>query len=474
MPITQRIDGDIDFVDLHQQHPKRYPHLLQTVARLQSEQVSYDILFACPGETLALNNGQLSHTETNSEFNTKTNANFLTAFDQCWRSESRDCTDDPRLPFRGGWFVFLSYELAGQVEPSLVLPKSCAGALPTAFATRIPAAIIKNHRNNDIHIIAEQQYADCVQIIADDVRLCQRQVKDTHKAASHLPDEPVVESIHEEDPAHYLQSVEKIKSYIKDGDVFQVNLSRLWQARLKQHVSTTDIYRRLRLSNPAPFFALATYKQHAIISSSPERLVSVTNRIIQTRPIAGTRPRGHSKSKDIANLNELIAHPKERAEHIMLIDLERNDVGRVSIPGSVKVNELMVLESYAHVHHIVSNIQGQLPASTSPGDVINAVFPGGTITGCPKVRCMEILAELEQSPRGAYTGSLGYVNHDGSMDFNILIRTLVKSQREISLRAGGGIVADSVAEKELQETRAKAKGLLLALGVDVSDDNRTD
>ena len=147
----------------------------------------------------------------------------------------------------------------------------------------------------------------------------------------------------------------------------------------------------------------------------------------------------------------------------MLIDLERNDLGRVCVPGSVKVNELMVLESYSHVHHIVSNVQGKLRDTVSPSDVIRAVFPGGTITGCPKVRCMEIIAELEQIDRGPYTGSLGYVNHSGNMDLNILIRTLIKQNNQLSFRAGAGIVADSVPEKELEETRAKAKGLLLAL-----------
>ncbi|MGD8641916.1 MAG: chorismate-binding protein, partial [Gammaproteobacteria bacterium] len=160
---------------------------------------------------------------------------------------------------------------------------------------------------------------------------------------------------------------------------------------------------------------------------------------------------------------ELIGHPKERAEHIMLIDLERNDLGRVCVPGSINVNELMALETYAHVHHIVSNVQGELQKDTTPSDVIRAVFPGGTITGCPKVRCMEIIGELEQAPRNAYTGSLGYVNHDGSMDLNILIRTLARHGDRVSLRAGAGIVADSDPENELQETRAKAKGLLLAL-----------
>ena len=161
--------------------------------------------------------------------------------------------------------------------------------------------------------------------------------------------------------------------------------------------------------------------------------------------------------------SELISNIKERAEHVMLIDLERNDLGRVCVPGSINVDEMMGVESYAHVHHIVSNISGRLKQGIQPGDIIAAVFPGGTITGCPKVRCMEIIQELEQTIRGAYTGSLGYLNHNGDMDLNILIRSIVMDNKTISLRAGAGLVADSIPEKELDETRSKAKGLLLAL-----------
>jgi anthranilate synthase component 1 len=162
-------------------------------------------------------------------------------------------------------------------------------------------------------------------------------------------------------------------------------------------------------------------------------------------------------------LRELQAHPKERAEHVMLIDLERNDLGRICAAGSVEVSEFMTLESYQHVHHIVSNIQGKLREDVTPGEVLAAVFPGGTITGCPKVRCMQIIGELEGEPRGAYTGSMGYINRDGSMDFNILIRTLEVRGKQVSFRAGAGIVADSIPLKELEETRAKARGLVRAL-----------
>jgi anthranilate synthase component 1 len=206
------------------------------------------------------------------------------------------------------------------------------------------------------------------------------------------------------------------------------------------------------------------------MSSSPERLLAVRDGTVSTRPIAGTRPRGPTPESDAQLIDSLLANEKERAEHIMLIDLERNDLGRVCAAGSVRVDEYMTVETYAHVHHIVSNVSGRLGANVSPVEVIRALFPGGTITGCPKVRCMEIIAELEESGRGAYTGSIGYLNRDGSCDLNILIRTLtadVSAQGStLSFRAGAGIVADSEPLQELAETRAKAKGMLRALGAD--------
>ncbi|MDH5502101.1 MAG: chorismate-binding protein, partial [Gammaproteobacteria bacterium] len=207
----------------------------------------------------------------------------------------------------------------------------------------------------------------------------------------------------------------------------------------------------------------AKWRDKWIISSSPERLLEIRDRIASTRPIAGTRPRATELDQDQYLSAELIAHPKERAEHVMLIDLERNDLGRICEAGSVEVNEMMILESYAHVHHIVSNVRGRLRRDVTPGMAMRAVFPGGTITGCPKVRCMEIIGELESTPRGAYTGSFGYLNRDGSLDLNILIRTMIMNGSSIQLRAGAGIVADSEATAELAETRAKAKGLLEAL-----------
>jgi anthranilate synthase component 1 len=262
----------------------------------------------------------------------------------------------------------------------------------------------------------------------------------------------------------YLEAVARIHEYIREGDVFQVNLSRQWQVACDGVVDASRLYRRLRRYNPAPFAGLARWGDVAVISSSPERLVRVRDNTVATRPIAGTRPRSRAAAADSAYSRELLAHPKERAEHIMLIDLERNDLGRICRPGTVQVGEFMVLESYAHVHHIVSNIRGDLCPDLTPGRIIRAVFPGGTITGCPKVRCMQIIAELEQEARGAYTGAMGYINRDGGMDLNILIRSMVANGNRISLRAGAGIVADSLAQAELLETRAKAQGMLHALG----------
>jgi anthranilate synthase component 1 len=257
--------------------------------------------------------------------------------------------------------------------------------------------------------------------------------------------------------------VTRAKRYIADGDIYQANLSRSWTIGMDDNVCAADIYAALCAANPGPFAGLMHWDDVDVISSSPERLLRIQDGIASTRPIAGTRPRSENRDADDQLSLELFAHPKERAEHVMLIDLERNDLGRVCAPGSVEVDEMMVLESYAHVHHIVSNVRGQLRDDVTPGDAIRAVFPGGTITGCPKVRCMEIISELEDNARGAYTGSMGYLDRDGSLDLNILIRTLVMQGQEITLRAGSGIVADSEPEFELAETRAKAKGLLQAL-----------
>jgi anthranilate synthase component 1 len=429
----REIAGPDDLRALHRQYPARYPFLLQSTSR-GGELGRYDILFAFPGDALVA-----------------ADAGFLDALDQRWSMEKLD-EQAGDLPFRGGWFLYLGYELAAEIEPGLNLDND--PLLPRAFAVRCPAALVLDHVTGHCHFVRETP---------DNVGL------DTMRAdIGALPPRaarrrPMIEDVMEETPDMFLEAVVKAKEYIAAGDIYQANLSRQWQARLSENLNSGDIYEALCEANPGPFAGIVRWQDTDIISSSPERLLQVRDGMLSTRPIAGTRPRSDDEQTDNRLSAELFAHPKERAEHVMLIDLERNDLGRVCEAGSVEVNEMMVLESYAHVHHIVSNVRGRQRSGVSPGEAIAAVFPGGTITGCPKVRCMEIIAELEQGPRGAYTGSFGYLNRDGSLDLNILIRTIVRSGDRVTLRAGGGIVADSDPEAELEETRAKAEGLLRAI-----------
>jgi anthranilate synthase component 1 len=351
------------------------------------------------------------------------------------------------LPFSGGWFVYLSYELIGQIEPILKNDLHL-GDQPVAIAVQIPTAIVVDHLKDKTYLL--DQFDDQVRI---------DQVLSDIEQLGDIVDMPIQGKLSWEEDAKFISGVKSSRDYIKAGDVFQVNLSRQWQYELSTDITSTQIYQALKRSNPAPFSALAQFGGFSIISSSPERLFSVDGDQVETRPIAGTHPRG-SGEEDERLKAQLINHPKEQAEHIMLLDLERNDLGRVCEYGSVHVNEIMTLESYPYVHHIVSNIKGKLRQGTTIKDLVRALFPGGTITGCPKVRCMQIIAELEQMPRQAYTGSLGYVSSNGKMDFNILIRTIIKQNNSLTLRAGAGIVFDSIAERELEETKHKAEGVL--------------
>ena len=422
-------------------------------------QARYDLLLAFPGERLQLDRD--GAVRSNGEI--LSHHNFL---DQLAARHAKERSPDPdtaedanALPFSGGWFLFLGYELAREIEPGLKLPDA-PDDMPVALAVRCTAALIRDHQTGQLHAVCEQGGDDdaaWTSLLEDAARAAGAPA--TGNASASFADWD------EEADRHYLDSVRQIQRYVREGDVFQVNLSRQWRARCRSLPAPWQLYQQLRQRNPAPFAGLALLRDDlAIISSSPERLVQTRGRQVNTRPIAGTYPRLEQAQADLAQAQALLNHPKERAEHIMLIDLERNDLGRVCEPGSVKVSELMTVESYRHVHHIVSQVEGRLRADAGPVDVIRAVFPGGTITGCPKVRCMEIIAELERVGRGAYTGSMGYLNRNGDMDLNILIRTLVLQGSAVRFRAGAGIVADSMPERELAETRAKAAGLVRALG----------
>jgi anthranilate synthase component 1 len=419
-----------DLAGLQASNPERYPGLF-----LSSGDTGWDVLFAFPQDRTRI-----------------TLADGLEGLQAHPAMQLHPAPSDQHLPFAGGWLCAFAYELGGLFEPSA----GCApdADFPLAWLVRIPAAILFERESRRCVLVAESGQHALIDAMA----------RDLAQALPAIPALPELAALEEDDPAAFLAGVARIQDYIRAGDVFQVNLSRGWRAGFAAPVAAASLFARLMQKNPAPFSALLQMDEWAIVSSSPERLVRLDRSgRLETRPIAGTHPRSEDAAEDAALRARLQAHPKERAEHVMLVDLERNDLGRVCEPGSVKVEALMETTSYRHVHHIESTVCGQLRAGMRVYDALRAVFPGGTITGCPKVRTMQIIHELEQTPRRSYTGSVGYINRDGSFDFNILIRSFLLRGNELSFRAGAGIVADSVATRELDETRAKARGLLRAL-----------
>lgn len=437
-----RLPGRPDLLAVHRGNPETWPFLLDSASRGGSLGRWSILMRADPAQAPIVASKD-------------TVEKFLPRLDRAYVSEKR--AQPGRLPFEGGWFVYLGYELVGEIEPRLALREVPDGT-PKAFAKRCNAALILDHETGDAFAVAEAP--ELLATIVDEAAGVAPMAK--------MDDDLQLPVMRPDAGERFMHGVEQIREYILAGDVFQVNLSRAWLGLTETAPDPVEVYRRLSASNPAPFAGLARLPGGTLLSSSPERLVSVHGRVIEARPIAGTRPRGDSPDLDRALSSELLGHPKERAEHIMLIDLERNDLGRICVPGTVEVDELMIVESYAHVHHIVSNICGQLRDDVSPADVIRACFPGGTITGCPKVRCMEIIAELETAGRGFYTGSMGYLGLDGRMDLNILIRSMLVSDHGIRFRTGAGIVADSEPAAELAETEAKARGLMRALNPDLT------
>ncbi|MGJ8664048.1 MAG: aminodeoxychorismate synthase component I [Marinicella sp.] len=410
-----------------------FPALLESQSH--NEKIGcYDILFAAPSIELVAYNQQ----ELNELLKTiDSNPNQLAT----------------KSPFQCGWFLYFSYESAYFMEPKLshLINKSDE---PLAIAIYCQGCVVVDHFKHETTLWADSQLtADAIMShLACDDEALNGQVH--------------IDNMIEENGSHFEQSVSYAKELIQAGDIYQANLSRQYVGELTELIDPTLIFASLRKANPAPFAGLLKLNSFAVVSSSPERLFSIKNNIIETRPIAGTRPRGHDQAEDEAMIKELLSTPKERAEHIMLIDLERNDIGKVCETGSVEVDELMIVETYEHVHHIVSNIKGQLKPEVTCVDALKALFPGGTITGCPKIRCMEVIHEIEQRQRSCYTGSMGYLNHDGQMDLNILIRTVCVNNKSIKFNAGAGIVYDSEPHLELIETRHKAKGMMRALNQD--------
>jgi len=397
-------------------------------------------------------------------------------------------------PFQGGAVGLLSYDFVRYLEK---LPKTTKDDLkiPDAHFFMIDKLIAFDHKKKKAWIIVcpgardtelgygdvDVDWAEKYDEAEDEIQKISVRVSECQSSKENLPppsppwqggDKGEVQgedrrgSIsslkHGLSKEQYMDMVKRAKEYIAAGDIFQINLSLRVSAEIGK-TNPWSLYKILRSINPSPFAGYIDFGDYQIVSSSPERLLKISGGVIETRPIAGTRPRGGDIKEDELMRTELLLNEKERAEHIMLIDLERNDIGRVSDYGSVHVNELMITEDYSHVIHIVSNVKGKLASEKTCFNAIKAAFPGGTITGVPKVRCMEIIDELESVSRGPYTGSFGYIGFSGSMDLNIVIRTFVIKDGFAYVQAGAGIVADSDPENEYYESLKKAEALIRTL-----------
>jgi para-aminobenzoate synthetase component I len=371
---------------------------------------------------------------------------------------------DPSLPdFQGGAIGFMSYDCVRYFEklPSLAVDDL---ETPDLYFLLFDDVAVFDHHTSKLWLITH--YYDKQEEQTARAKLqkmkgnwtnkpnIHKHVNEVHRATTKGPITFSKDS--------FMKAVEKIKQYISQGDVFQVNLSIRQHFQLEEN-HPLEIYEVLRKLNPSPYMGYLHFPEFQIVSGSPELLVKKQGSSVSTRPIAGTRSRGKNEEEDTRLANELIENEKERAEHVMLVDLERNDLGRVCEYGSVHVDEFMVIEKYSHVMHIVSNVKGNLKKEANYADVIKATFPGGTITGAPKVRTMEIIEELEPTRRGIYTGSIGWIGFDENMELNIVIRTLLAKDGYGYVQSGAGIVIDSNPEYEYKESLKKARAMIKAI-----------
>ncbi|NEQ32889.1 MAG: anthranilate synthase component I [Leptolyngbya sp. SIO4C5] len=365
------------------------------------------------------------------------------------------------LPFQGGWLGWLGYDLAWEIE-QLPWLKPDELPFPVAFWYEPAEFAVLDQQQQTLWLAATEKERLATLTL-------QLENYDPHAIATRSPlsSEPQKLSL-ESTQAQYEAAVRQAQQHIQAGDIFQANLSLRFSTQICQH--PWQVYRQLQAINPSPFASYWHTPWGAVVSCSPERLVQLEGRQAQTRPIAGTRSRGSSPQQDQERAADLLSNEKEIAEHIMLVDLERNDLGRVCQWGSVTVDELLSIERYSHVMHLVSNVTGRLSPNQDAVSLVQALFPGGTITGCPKVRCMEIIEQLEPVRRSLFYGSCGYLDWRGHLDLNILIRTLLLAPQPDSLsyqvwgQVGAGIVADSDPTREWLESLQKAKAQLLSLG----------
>lgn len=365
-------------------------------------------------------------------------------------------------PFQGGLVGYCNYDVIGNWERLPEDPPEDED-LPEAVFTISGRLIIFDHLTHKIKVVALAHIEDDTSLEEAYTKSCRDidETVDLLRAPVPLSNEDqftLSELRSNFSKEGFEKAVLKAKEYIVSGDVIQVVLSQ----RLSGEISGDDfaLYRKLRSINPSPYMFYFNFGEIRLIGASPEILVRLTDKRIQLRPIAGTRPRGDTTEEDLALEKELMSDPKERAEHIMLVDLGRNDVGKVAVPGSVTVPRLMGVERYSHVMHIVSDVEGLLRPDMDVFDLFMSTFPAGTVSGAPKIRAMEIINELEPTPRGPYAGAVGYFGFNGNMDFCITIRTITIAKKRLSVQVGAGIVADSSPEGEYEETMRKAAAML--------------
>ena len=378
----------------------------------------------------------------------------------------------PELPrFAGGAVGFIGYEAVHFFEPKVPLPARDELGLPEALLMIPSAILIFDHRLRSLKIVLnafledgeiETVYSRAVESIN---QIARKLAEPTQLAVIPIAKEELKSAYQSNfEPEDFQRAVNRAKEYILAGDIFQVVLSQ----RFESSFSSTPLgfYRCLRFINPSPYmFCLNFGADFSLVGSSPEMHVRLTGDTVEIRPIAGTRARGLTPAQDDANAAELLADPKERAEHIMLVDLARNDVGRVAEFGSVRVTEFMQIERYSHVMHIVSNVVGRLRSGCSVFDAVRATFPAGTVSGAPKIRAMQIISELEKTRRGCYAGAIGYFGFDGNFDSCIALRCAVLKNQRAYFQAGAGIVADSDPQREYEETINKARAMMKALAM---------
>ena len=362
------------------------------------------------------------------------------------------CTSAAGIPFAGGALGYWSYDLA---RHSMLLPSIAQDAerLPSMAVGLYDWALVLDHELQTAKVVSHQRYAETAALLPQLLRRLQDNAP--------LPgDDFRVQGKVESNFTHdsYRAAFDAVQGYLQAGDCYQINLAQRFSAAASG--DAFGAWLELRRLSPAPYGAFLNLPQAQILCASPERFLSVHEGRVETRPIKGTRPRGDEEESDRRLAEELRANPKDRAENLMIVDLLRNDLGKCCVPGSVRVPKLFEVESYANVHHLVSTVEGELAPVRGAFDLLRDCFPGGSITGAPKQRAMQIIEQLEPHRRGVYCGAIGYVGFDGNMDTNIAIRTLVYSAGQIRCWAGGGIVADSQCEAEYQETLDKASAML--------------